>query len=274
MLLEARAMAPDETASEEMKEVEMELEEKEHQQQQRVGNRRTSVNLYALESGRARARSVRNDRSSNNRLPSPETESSSSSSSRESSPSRGGPTVTKAMTGVTNLCSFLLSPAWVQTFVMTFLGEWGDRSQIATIAMAAGQDYWYITGGAIIGHGVCTAAAVLGGRAIAGKVSMRVGKSTIYFYFYFYSRRDVLIIPAQLLWAAQSLFWSLVYYTSSKLYINVLESLLHMYSISLSFSAYRARGLSGTASSLTSNNPKSRQKYPECRVCTRTRFRY
>ncbi|KAJ5998927.1 hypothetical protein N7451_006737 [Penicillium sp. IBT 35674x] len=57
---------------------------------------------------------------------------------------------------------------------MTFLGEWGDRSQIATIAMAAGQDYWWVTIGATAGHGICTAAAVIGGRAIAGKVSMRV----------------------------------------------------------------------------------------------------
>jgi hypothetical protein len=32
--------------------------------------------------------------------------------------------------GLSNLFSLLLSPAWVQTFVMTFLGEWGDRSQI------------------------------------------------------------------------------------------------------------------------------------------------
>lgn len=59
---------------------------------------------------------------------------------------------------------------------MTFLGEWGDRSQIATIAMAAGQDYWWVTGGAVSGHGLCTAAAVIGGRAIAGRVSLRVGK--------------------------------------------------------------------------------------------------
>jgi putative Ca2+/H+ antiporter (TMEM165/GDT1 family) len=58
---------------------------------------------------------------------------------------------------------------------MTFLGEWGDRSQIATIAMAAGQDYWWVTCGAIMGHGICTAAAVIGGRAIAGKVSLRGG---------------------------------------------------------------------------------------------------
>lgn len=59
---------------------------------------------------------------------------------------------------------------------MTFLGEWGDRSQIATIAMAAGQDYWWVTGGAIAGHCICTGIAVIGGRALAGKVSLRVGK--------------------------------------------------------------------------------------------------
>lgn len=29
------------------------------------------------------------------------------------------------------------SPVFVQAFVLTFLGEWGDRSQIATIALAA-----------------------------------------------------------------------------------------------------------------------------------------
>jgi len=41
--------------------------------------------------------------------------------------------------------------------------------------MAAGQDYWWVTGGAVSGHAVCTGVAVIGGRAIAGKVSMRVG---------------------------------------------------------------------------------------------------
>ena len=60
---------------------------------------------------------------------------------------------------------------------MTFLGEWGDRSQIATIAMAAGQDYWWVTAGAVTGHAVCTAVAVLGGRVVAGRVSLRVGTS-------------------------------------------------------------------------------------------------
>jgi len=77
------------------------------------------------------------------------------------------------MASINNLFSLLLSPAWVQTFVMTFLGEWGDRSQIATIAMAAGQDYWWVTAGALGGHAICTAAAVIGGKAIAGRVSLR-----------------------------------------------------------------------------------------------------
>ncbi|GKT95231.1 hypothetical protein Ct61P_13081 [Colletotrichum tofieldiae] len=76
--------------------------------------------------------------------------------------------------GLNNLLGLLLSPAWVQTFVMTFLGEWGDRSQIATIAMAAGQDYWWVILGAMVGHCICTGAAVIGGRAIAGRVSLKV----------------------------------------------------------------------------------------------------
>ncbi|KAK9262683.1 hypothetical protein V1519DRAFT_442259 [Lipomyces tetrasporus] len=75
--------------------------------------------------------------------------------------------------GLWNLFSLFLSPVWIQTFVMTFLGEWGDRSQIATIAMAAGQDYLFVIIGAIAGHGLCTLAAVLGGKFLASKISLR-----------------------------------------------------------------------------------------------------
>ncbi|KAK9366469.1 hypothetical protein V1509DRAFT_654641 [Lipomyces kononenkoae] len=75
--------------------------------------------------------------------------------------------------GLLNLFSLFFSPVWIQTFVMTFLGEWGDRSQIATIAMAAGQDYMFVIVGVIVGHGLCTLAAVLGGKLLASKISLR-----------------------------------------------------------------------------------------------------
>ncbi|KAJ5154615.1 uncharacterized protein N7500_010054 [Penicillium coprophilum] len=168
MLKEGREMSPDEGVGEEMREVEAELEEKEHEQL-RMSRRRSSVTPHNLEAGRAGRPKTRG---SGNRLPSPP-ESLSSSSSRGSSP-QPRQRLNNAVSGLSNLFSLLLSPAWVQTFVMTFLGEWGDRSQIATIAMAAGQDYWWVTIGASAGHGICTAAAVIGGRAIAGRVSMRV----------------------------------------------------------------------------------------------------
>ncbi|KAI9889605.1 MAG: hypothetical protein M1814_005112 [Vezdaea aestivalis] len=165
MLREGLAMSPDEGVSEEMKEVEMELEEKESQA--RRARRKGSISAYALEAGRAPPLRA------NPTLPSPpRSPSESPSPSRDSSPSRKRRSGTAQ--GLNNLFSLLLSPAWVQTFVMTFLGEWGDRSQIATIAMAAGQDYWWVTGGAVSGHACCTAAAVVGGAAIAGRVSLRV----------------------------------------------------------------------------------------------------
>jgi putative Ca2+/H+ antiporter (TMEM165/GDT1 family) len=58
-------------------------------------------------------------------------------------------------------------------FILTFLAEWGDRSQIATIGLAASQDVVGVTVGSIIGHAGCTAAAVLGGRHLAAHINER-----------------------------------------------------------------------------------------------------
>ena len=91
------------------------------------------------------------------------------------------------------LCHNLFSATWIEIFVMTFLGEWGDRSQIATIALAAGSDYFMVIIGGILGHAACSGIAVIGGKYLASKISVRtiLMGGTIAFYIfsltYFYS---------------------------------------------------------------------------------------
>ena len=58
-----------------------------------------------------------------------------------------------------------------QSFTLTFLAEWGDRSQIATIALASAKDPIGVTVGGIITDIHCTGLAVVGGRMLASKIS-------------------------------------------------------------------------------------------------------
>lgn len=62
----------------------------------------------------------------------------------------------------------------LKSFMLTFLGEWGDRTQIATIALAASNHAVGVTLGAIAGHTVCAAIAVVSGRMVANYLSERV----------------------------------------------------------------------------------------------------
>uniref|UniRef100_A0A8H7XN19 GDT1 family protein n=1 Tax=Psilocybe cubensis TaxID=181762 RepID=A0A8H7XN19_PSICU len=75
--------------------------------------------------------------------------------------------------GARNFCSLFLGPVFVQAFVLTFLGEWGDRSQIATIALGAAHNVYLVTLGTVVGHSCCTALAVIGGRYVSTKISVK-----------------------------------------------------------------------------------------------------
>jgi len=67
----------------------------------------------------------------------------------------------------------LFSQVFLKAFTLTFLAEWGDRSQIATIGLAASADVVGVIIGSIIGHAGCTGAAVLGGKHLATHIDER-----------------------------------------------------------------------------------------------------
>jgi len=88
--------------------------------------------------------------------------------------------------GLRNFFSLFLGPVFVQAFVLTFLGEWGDRSQIATIALGTAHNVYLVTLGTIVGHSCCTALAVIGGRYVSTKISVKhvtLGGSLLFLLF-------------------------------------------------------------------------------------------
>jgi len=58
-----------------------------------------------------------------------------------------------------------------QALTLTFLGEWGDRSQISTIALAANNNAYLVFIGSFLGHCLCTGLAVMGGKYMAKSIS-------------------------------------------------------------------------------------------------------
>ncbi|XP_002717127.1 putative divalent cation/proton antiporter TMEM165 isoform X1 [Oryctolagus cuniculus] len=66
-----------------------------------------------------------------------------------------------------------ISPVFLQALTLTFLAEWGDRSQLTTIVLAAREDPYGVAVGGTVGHCLCTGLAVIGGRMIAQKISVR-----------------------------------------------------------------------------------------------------
>lgn len=82
----------------------------------------------------------------------------------------------------------IFSRVYLQSLTMTFLAEWGDRSQLATVVLAA-RDIWGTCVGGTLGHAVCTGLAVVGGRIIAQRISVKTGDNlkfiiTVHIYFF------------------------------------------------------------------------------------------
>nr|CDS16252.1 transmembrane protein 165 [Echinococcus granulosus] len=74
---------------------------------------------------------------------------------------------------IRNVLLSILSPVFVEAFMMTFLAEWGDRSQITTIVLAAREDVIGVIAGGVLGHGLCTGLAVLAGRVVAQRIPVK-----------------------------------------------------------------------------------------------------
>ncbi|KAJ9163367.1 hypothetical protein P3X46_023044 [Hevea brasiliensis] len=70
--------------------------------------------------------------------------------------------------------SQFFSPIFLKAFSITFFGEWGDKSQIATIGLAADENPFGVVFGGILGQALCTTAAVVGGKSLASQISERI----------------------------------------------------------------------------------------------------
>jgi len=62
----------------------------------------------------------------------------------------------------------------LEAFTLTFVAEWGDRTQLATITLASANHPYGVLVGAVLGHAICAAIAVTCGKLIAGRISERL----------------------------------------------------------------------------------------------------
>ncbi|KAM6495339.1 Uncharacterized protein family UPF0016 domain containing protein [Amanita muscaria] len=178
MWVEARSMKSDKVM-EEMKEAEEEIEEDEAGAELQSGGRGRAIPLRSMEEGQATSTSLeqKDEDVVQARTHSPHTHTKAKTSWRE---------------GARNFCSLFFGPVFVQAFVLTFLGEWGDRSQIATIMLGAAHNVYIVAIGTIMGHSCCTLLAVMGGQYVSTKLSVKhitYGGSFLFILFslmYFY----------------------------------------------------------------------------------------
>ncbi|WFD32610.1 GCR1-dependent translation factor 1 [Malassezia sp. CBS 17886] len=88
--------------------------------------------------------------------------------------------------GTRNLVALFVSPVFSQAFVLSFIGEWGDRSQVATMALAATHRVSVVVLGTSMAHLACVALAVSVGALLAARLSVKhitLGSAFLFFVF-------------------------------------------------------------------------------------------
>ena len=69
-----------------------------------------------------------------------------------------------------------VSLIFIETFTLNFFAEWGDKSQLATILLAAKDNVFGVASGAIFGQAICITLAVIGGQLMSKLVSIKTGE--------------------------------------------------------------------------------------------------
>lgn len=70
------------------------------------------------------------------------------------------------------LFAIFMNAVFIKAFVLTFIAEWGDRSQLSTVTLATTTNMYAVFLGGCLGHFCCTLAAIIFGSTIAKRVSM------------------------------------------------------------------------------------------------------
>ncbi|CAG9792636.1 unnamed protein product [Diatraea saccharalis] len=86
---------------------------------------------------------------------------------------------------------------FLQAASLTFLAEWGDRSQLATVVLATREDAVGVVVGGSLGHALCTGLAVIGGRMVAQKISVRTVTIIGGLVFLFFAVSALIIGPGE-----------------------------------------------------------------------------
>ena len=100
--------------------------------------------------------------------------------------------------GTRNLCGLMFSPVFSQAFILSFLGEWGDRSQITTMALASTHRVGIVAIGTSLAHMACIMLAVMAGAIFATRISPRhltIGGAMIFLVFGLMAVYDAIYEP-------------------------------------------------------------------------------